>query len=296
MNVFTRVARAGSFAGGARDTGISRAMATKHIMQLENYLGVRLFNRTTRSLSLTEVGAAYLNRCQQVLGEIEEMESAVTHLHSQARGKLKINTPPFIGSSHVAPAIAHFLEKHPDLNVDMLIQSSLGDFVDEGIDIAIFLGKLEDTSLIARKLASSPMVICGAPDYFSKHGVPETPQELESHSCLINWAIAPRDNWQFTSPEGEVLSMKVTGRLQTNQADPLRTAAINGLGIIKLPTYVVGHDIKKGKLKRIFNDYQLPPLEIYAVYPHRKHLSAKVRLFIDFFQPWLQRRIGVIEG
>lgn len=290
MTVFARVAKAGSFAGGARDLGISRAMATKHIMQLEHSLGTRLFNRTTRSLSLTDVGLSYLERCQQVLTDIEEMEAAATQLQTEPRGTLKISAPLFIGAAHIAPAVAEFLEKHPDLSVDMVLQSGVVDMVDEGLDVAIHLGALEDTSLIARKLASSPVVVCGAPSYLAKHGIPKKPEDLAQHSCLVSWAVPPRDKWRFQGPNGE-FRIKVSGRLQANVAGPIRIAAIQGLGLVMLPSYIVGLDVSKGRLQTVLEEYMPSPLEIHAVYPHRKYLSAKVRVFLDFLQPWLQKRV-----
>jgi DNA-binding transcriptional LysR family regulator len=290
MTVFVRVAKAGSFAGAARDLGISRAMVTKHIMQLENILGMRLFNRTTRSLSLTEVGSSYYERCQQVLYDVEEMEAAVTELQTEPRGLLKISAPPFIGAAHIAPALAEFLEKYPELSVDMILQGGHSDLVDEGIDIAIYLGELKDTSLIARKLASSPLVVCGSPSYFAHKGMPAHPEDLSEHSCLVNWAIPPRNEWHFRGADGDVV-MKVSGRMQANVADPIRIAAAKGLGLVMLPTYIVGRDIQKGKLQTVLNDYMVAPLSIHAVYPHRKYLSAKVRTFLDFLQEWLHKRL-----
>jgi DNA-binding transcriptional LysR family regulator len=296
MNVFVRVARAGSFAGGARELAISRAMATKHIMQLESSLGTRLFNRTTRSLSLTDVGASYLERCQQVLLEVEEMESAVTHLQTEPRGLLKISAPPVIGATHITRAIAQFLKTHPDLTVDLILQSSPGDLIDEGIDVAIYLGTLDDTSMVARKLASSTMVVCGSPDYLARYGIPQTPEELVNHSCLVNWASSPRNKWQFKHTNGQTSVINVSGRMQANVADAIRVAAIDGLGLVMLASYVVGRDIEKGKLKVVLADYTLPPLDIHAVYPHRKYLSAKVRRFLDFLQDWLGPQVATPAG
>ncbi len=293
MTVFVRVARAGSFASGARDLGISRAMATKHIMQLENNLGIRLFNRTTRSLSLTEVGAAYLERCQQVLMDVDEMEAAVTHMQSGARGILKISAPPVIGATHIAAAIAEFLKLHDEVTVDLILQSHLADVVDDGIDLAIYLGNLQDTSLVARKLASSPLVVCGSPDYFKKYGTPEKPEDLQNHSCLVNWAIDPRDHWQFNSAEGSKL-IKISGRIQSNVADAIRIAAINDLGVVMLPKYIVGRDIQKGRLQVVLKNYTRLPLDVHAVYPHRRYLSAKVRMFLDFLQAWLPGQVGML--
>lgn len=292
MNVFVRVAKAGSFAGGARELDISRAMATKHIMQLESSLGTRLFNRTTRSLSLTDVGASYLERCQQVLLDVEEMEAAVTHLQTEPRGVLKISAPPVIGATHITRAIAEFLKIHSDLTVDLILQSSPGDMIDEGIDIAIYLGTLDDTSMVARKLASSSMIVCGAPAYFERYGIPEKPEDLLNHSCLVNWASAPRNKWHFKSDSGNS-TILVNGRMQANVADALRLAAIEGLGLVMLASYVVSRDIEKGKLKAVLENYTLPPLDIHAVYPHRKYLSAKVRRFLEFLQNWLGPKVSM---
>ena len=292
MTVFVRVAKAGSFAGAARDLGISRAMATKHIMSLESQLDTRLFNRTTRSLSLTEVGGSYLERCQQVLLDVDEMEAAVTHLQAEPRGVLKISAPPVIGAAHVAHIVAEFLQENDDLSVEMILKGSHIDLIDEGVDIAIFLGQLQDTSLVARKLASSSLVICGSPAYFEKYGVPEEPEDLEDHSCLVNWAMPPRDRWKFRGILGE-REVKVSGRMQANVADPIRIAASQGLGIVMLPKYIVGRDIEKGKLQVVLEQYSIAPLDIHAVYPHRKYLSAKVRDFLVFLQQKLSKRVGM---
>lgn len=292
MNVFVRVAKAGSFAGAARGLGISRAMATKHIMRLESALDTRLFNRTTRSLSLTEVGVSYLERCQQVLIDVDEMESSVTRLQAEPRGILKISAPPVIGVTHIAPALAEFLKKHDELSVEIILKGSHVDLIDEGVDIAIFLGKLQDTSLVARKLSISSLIVCGAPAYFERYGIPEEPEDLVDHSCLINWAIPPYDRWKFRGILGD-REVKVSGRMQANVADPIRVAAIEGLGMVMLPNYIVGKDIEKGQLKVALEQYKISPLEIHAVYPHRKYLSAKVREFLDFLQLWMPHQIGM---
>ncbi|WP_347988276.1 LysR family transcriptional regulator [Methylomonas sp. AM2-LC] len=292
MNVFVRVAKAGSFAKAAKDLDISRAMATKHIMQLESELNTRLFNRTTRSLSLTEAGEEYLERCQQVLLDVSEMESAVTKLQTEPRGILKICAPPVIGATHISPALTEYLKYYPDLSVEMLLKGGQVDLVDEGVDIAISLGQLNDTSLVARKLANSSLVVCASPDYLKTHGIPQDPEDLEDHSCLINWAIPPRNKWRFKGILGE-RTVTVTGRMQANMADPIRNAAVNGLGLIMLPRYIVGRDIELGRLQVVMEQYGISPLEVYAVYPHRKYLSAKVRSFLEFIQVWLPGRIGM---
>ena len=282
MLVFTKVAKAGSFASAAKELGLSRAMATKHVMQLENGLGIRLLNRTTRNLSLTEVGMVYLERCLQILDEMEEMEIAVTRLQTEPRGTLKVNATPFFGAYHLAPAIAAYTELYPDVSVDLILQAGYVDLIEEGFDLAIHLDELRDSSLIARKLGSSQRVVCGAPAYFKKRGAPKTPDDLRKHNCLINSSLPPRDQWQFSVPGGETTVVKVSGTMQANVADALRMAALSALGLVLLPTYMVGQDIRKNRLQAVLTDYVPAPLEIHAVYPHRKHLSAKVRTFVDF--------------
>jgi DNA-binding transcriptional LysR family regulator len=213
-------------------------------------------------------------------------------LQTEPRGVLKISAPPVIGATHITRAVAEFLKLHPDLSVDMILQSSTGDLIDEGIDVAIYLGDLDDTSMVARKLASSPMVVCASPEYLAKYGTPKTPEDLYHHSCLINWASTPRNKWRFKGKIGYI-TINVSGRMQSNVADANRIAAINGLGLVMLATYVVGRDIEKGKLVPVLENYVLPPLDIHAVYPHRKYLSAKVRRFLDFLQAWLAPRVNM---
>lgn len=290
MNVFTKVAKAGSFAAAAKELGISRAMATKHVMQLENNLGIRLLNRTTRQLSLTEVGHTYFDRCLQILDDIEENELAVTQMQTEPRGTLKVASPPFFGTYHLAPAISEFLRQYPDVSVELLLQGGTVDVIEAGLDLAIHLGELAESSLIARKLASSRQVVCGAPDYFANHGIPQSPNDLKEHNCLFNWSWPQKDHWQFSDADGKKITVKVSGNLQANVSGALRLAAINGLGLVMLPTYMSGHDLRKGRLKAVMTDYEPATMDIFAVYPHRKNLSAKVRTFVDFLYARLQPR------
>jgi DNA-binding transcriptional LysR family regulator len=283
MVVFTKVAKAGSFASAAKELGLSRAMATKHVMQLENSLGIRLLNRTTRNLSLTEVGVVYLERCLQIIDDIEETELAVTRLQTEPRGLLKVNSAPFFGAYHLAPAIAAYHQVYPDVNVELVLQAGYIDLIEEGFDLAIHLDDLHDSSLIARKLGSSQRVVCASPTYFKRHGIPKTPEDLKKHNCLINSSLPPRDQWQFSTPDtGKTTLIRVAGAMTANVADAIRMATMSGLGVALLPTYMVGQDLRKGRLQAVLTDYIPAPMEIHAVYPHRKHLSAKVRTFVDF--------------
>lgn len=283
MQVFAKVAQAGSFAKAADQLDLSRAMVTKHIANLEASLGARLFNRTTRSLSLTEAGAAYRERCVQILSEIEEAESSITRLSSEPKGVLRMTAPPSFGIFHLGPAVAEYLTLHPEVGIDITLSDRNVDLAEEGLDLAIRIAKLPDSNLIAQPLAQSRMLVCGAPVYFKKHGIPRHPRELEHHNCLrfTYWEI--QNDWAFETEEGP-LSMRINGTLESNLGDFLRLAAINGLGLILQPTYMVGHDIKAGRLQPVLLEYASPTIDINAVYLHRRHLSAKVRTFVDFLK------------
>ncbi len=289
MRVFLEVARQGSFTAAAEHLGISRAMATKHLSQLENDLGARLLNRTTRRLGLTEVGQAYQDRCQHILAEIEETELAVSQLHSLPRGTLKITAPTSFGAFHLAPAAADFMRQYPEVKVDLDLTDRFIDLVEEGMDMGVRVGMLEDSSLIARHLTSTRMVVCGAPGYFEEYGRPRHPDDLKQHRCLLFGYPVSHVDWDFTL-EGSAHQVHVSGPLRSNIGDALRMAAIQGTGLIKMPTYIVGKEIRNGRLETVLEEFETEPRPIHAVYMHRRHLSAKVRAFVDFlherFQPY----------
>ena len=283
MQVFTRVAKLGSFAAASDELDISRAMVSKHVKQLENSLGIRLFNRTTRRISLTEVGTAYLQRCLHILDDIEETEQSVTQLQTEPRGTLKIHSAPYFGTRHLVPAIADYLERYPDVRFDLVLQGGVADIIEEGFDLSIRLDDLADSSLIARKVATSRLILCAAPRYLERHGEPNSPEELKTHNCLVNWSLPPRDLWTFTNQQsGRQSQHKASGTVVANVAGVARIAALNGIGLTILPTYMIGEDLKSGALRPLMEAYQLPSLTIHATYPHRRHLSAKVRTFVDF--------------
>ncbi len=283
MQVFTRVAKLGSFAAASDELDISRAMVSKHVKQLENSLGIRLFNRTTRRISLTEVGTAYLQRCLHILDDIEETEQSVTQLQTEPRGTLKIHSAPYFGTRHLVPAIADYLERYPDVRFDLVLQGGVADIIEEGFDLSIRLDDLADSSLIARKVATSRLILCAAPRYLERHGEPNSPEALKTHNCLVNWSLPPRDLWTFTDQQsGRQSQHKASGTVVANVAGVARIAALNGIGLTILPTYMIGEDLKSGALRPLMEAYQLPSLTIHATYPHRRHLSAKVRTFVDF--------------
>ncbi|MAJ65116.1 MAG: LysR family transcriptional regulator [Micavibrio sp. TMED2] len=282
MEVFVQVVDQGSFAGAARQMSMSRAMVSKHIQALEERLGARLLNRTTRTVSLTEVGTAYYERCQTVLNDVEEAECVVDELHHAPKGTLKINAPMTFGARHLAEALTSFKDEYPDVTIDLSLNDRLVDLVEEGYDVAIRIGELADSSLIARKLNVCRRVLCASPDYLQKHGTPESLRDLGRHNCLL-YTLSPKLNeWRFIDAEGTAHSVRVDGSLQANNGDVLRLAAIGGHGIVLQPTFIVGPDIKNGKLVPILTDYMPTEINIHLVYPHNRYLTAKVRSFIDF--------------
>ena len=286
MKVFMQVARLGSFSAAADNLGISKAMVSKHIKRLEDSLDVQLFNRTTRSLSLTEVGTVYRDRIKEILNDIEETELSVSKLSSEPRGTLRIMAPTSFGSFHLSRAVTEYLTQYPNVNVEMLLAERTPDLVDEGIDLAILIGVLEDSSLFARKIADARMVVCGSPSYLEKNGIPESPDELLEHNCLIQ-TTRTGETWIFKSDNG-YRRVDINGTLKSNAGDALRIAAIKGCGLVNLPMYMVDKDVKNGRLNTVLEEFEAPKRPIHAVYLHRMHLSAKVRTFVDFLSERFQ--------
>jgi DNA-binding transcriptional LysR family regulator len=279
MKTFVSVVDAGSFAGAAERLSLSRTMVSKYVMELENHLGTRLLNRTTRRLSLTEAGAAYYERSVQILNDVEEAGQAATQLTARPTGTLKITAPVSFGILHLPHYLAEYGRRYPDVKMDISLNDRKVDLIEEGFDLAIRIGALAESGLIARRLAVHRGAVCAAPAYFERHGVPGAPADLVSHNCL-NYTYAG-DDWRFDGPTGSQV-VKVSGTLRANNGDLLRVAALKGIGIIAQPLFIVGNDLKAGRLIEVLTDYSLGELGIYAVYPSRRHLSAKVRTFVDF--------------
>jgi DNA-binding transcriptional LysR family regulator len=289
MKVFCAVVDNGSFAAAAGKLRLSRAMVTKHVMNLENHLNIRLLNRTTRRLSLTEGGAGYYERCTQILNELEDAEAQARQASAEPRGTLRINAPYSFATAHVAPFLPEFLASHPDLKLDISLNDRFVDLVEEGFDVAVRVAAtLPESSLVARKLAPCRMVVCGTPDYFQRHGEPKTPADLERHNCLSHPFSASQGSWVFTCADGHRHAVKANGSIRANSGDALRSAALGGIGVVLLPTFMVGEELNDGRLKSVLMDCQTQESAVYAVYPSRRHLSAKVRAFVDF----LARKYG----
>ena len=286
--VFVRVVERGSFTLAADDLAISRAAASKYVSRLEERLGARLMQRTTRRLSLTEAGAALFEASRGALERIEEAESAIARFQSEPRGRLRVSAPMSFGVLHLGPVLAEFSRAHPQVTLDLTFDDRYVNLVEEGFDVAIRIGKLADSSLVARKLGATRLVVCAAPAYLAEHGEPEVPEDLAAHNCLLYSYLATANVWRFTAPDGREISIAVGGNLRANNGIVEAEAAVAGLGILMTPTFYVGPLIRQGKLKQVLGGYRGPEIGIHAVYPQREHVPPKVRAFVDF----LARRFG----
>ena len=281
MAVFAKVVESSSFAAAARHFDMSPAMVSKHVRTLEERLGVRLLNRTTRRVSATEVGQNYYERCLRILNELEDAERAAGDLEAAPRGLLRVTSSVSFGAHQLAPAIADYLVAYPDVSIDLSLHDNYIDLLEERIDLAIRLGQLSDSSLIAKKLYAVEMVLCASPDYLAANGSPHTPRDLVKSNCLIYTYATPR-MWTFTDPNGKAEVIRVSGRLSANSGDPLLALALKGAGILLGPDYLVADDLKAGRLVRLLPGYKTQETPVYAVYPHSHFLPAKTRTFIDF--------------
>lgn len=286
MIVFARVVEANSFSAAARRLGQSKSAVSKQVARLEDRLGARLLNRTTRRLSPTEVGAALYERCARIAAEVEEAELAVTRLHAAPRGTLRVNAPVSFGHLHLAPVIPAFMERYPELAVDLTLSDRFVDLVEEGYDLVVRIARLEESSLIVRKLAPARRIVCAAPAYVERHGAPAVPADLARHRCLLYAQQAVQHEWHFTDRAGGRHAVRVAGAsagtFQVNNGDALRAVLLQGFGLALLPTFLAGEDIAAGRLVRLLPDHEDVFGTIAALYPHSRHLSPKVRAFVDF--------------
>lgn len=281
MKVFAAVVDAGTFAAASDRLDMSRAMASKYVAHLEEHLGTRLLQRTTRKLTLTESGASYYERCVQILADISSAEESALHHTETPRGTLRITMPVSFGILHMGPAISAYLKQHPDVKVDILVTDRRVDLLEEGLDLAIRIGSLPESGLIAKRLASDRIAITASPDYLKHHGRPKKPLDLEQHNCLTYSYAASGDEWKLTGPGG-AYAIKVAGSMRASNGDMVRLAALEGLGLMRQPRFLCGEDLRQGRLEEVLGDYNAGEIGIYAVYPSRKYLSAKVRTFVDF--------------
>ena len=280
MGIFARVAEAKGFSAAARRLGISKSVVSKEVAKLEKSLGARLLNRTTRQLSLTEVGAAFYDHCARIVQEAEEAALLVDRLHAKPRGASSARRR-LLSRRCTSPLCLDFLARNPEVQVDMTVGDRFFDLADEGFDLAIRIARDLPPNMVARKLAPINRVVCATPGYFEKYGVPVVPQDLAEHNCLVYTHANPDSSWRFTSPEGDI-AVQVRGNLRLNDDEVIWRSVLGGLGISILPTFTVGKDLQSGRLQAVLTEYVPTERNLYALYLPNRHLSAKVRVFIDF--------------
>ncbi|WP_127143150.1 LysR family transcriptional regulator [Pelagibacterium montanilacus] len=288
IRAFVQVHDAGGFSAAARIHGRSKALLSKYVTDLEDYLGVRLMNRTTRKLGLTEAGEAYYREVSQILNQLDDLDATITEQTAAPRGILKVSAPRNFGESTLAEPLFAFVCEHPDVTLDLRLEDRMVDLVDEGYDVALRISEMSDSSLIARKIAETSVHICASPQVIKAHGVPKTPEALRGLPCIIDTNMSGQANWRFIE-EGRTLSVHVDGPVRVNSPMAVATAARQGLGFALLPSFLCESAIESGELVPVLAEYlpQRPLLQ--AVYPHRRHLSGKVRALIDFLVEWFAR-------
>jgi DNA-binding transcriptional LysR family regulator len=280
MAIFARVVEDKSFSAAARRLNLSKSLVSKQLTQLEKSLGARLLNRTTRALSLTDAGAVLYEHCARIMEELEEAKLAVGRLQSEPRGLLRISAPVAFGRLHIATVLPEFLAAYPDLKIDMVTTDRFVDLAEEGYDVVIRIVDQAAPTLVARKLAPVNRKMVATPEYFERYGVPQTPEDLEKHNCLTYTYFNPQDPWRLRGPDGDI-SVKATGNMRVNDDDVLSQAVLGGLGLALLPTFIIGKELQAGRLQSVLSQYIPVERHIYAVYLANRHVSAKVRAFID---------------
>ena len=287
LQTFVRIADGGSLSAAARATGRSLPAISRSLVQLEADLGVRLLHRTTRRIHLTDAGVQYLERCRRILAEVDDANASVSNLDRSLAGPITLTAPILFGQLHIAPVVTEFLGLHPEVSVSLMLSDALSNIVEEGIDLAVRIGRLQDSGLVARKLGEVRRVVCAAPAYLKRRGTPKTPKDLANHSCLQFGALSPTPYWEFHEA-GKPRQVRVQGNFSSNQGAPVIEAARAGLGIVFVLSYQVQELVAKGELRVVLQAYEAPPIPVSVILPSGRLQPARVRALADF----LQARIG----
>ena len=282
MATFIRVVEAGSISAAADRLGVAKSAVSRRLKELEGHLGVELFHRTTRKMNLTDTGRAFYHQSVRILEDVIEAEHATSQAHGTLKGSLKIALPSSFGLMHMGPAINEFLREHPQIEFDLDFNDREVDLIQEGFDLAIRIANLPDSSLIARRLAPIQTVMCASPSYLEQKGMPQSPGELIEHQCLVYSLLRDFEYWHLTDSSGKEISTKIHPTLKASTGEFLKDAAIEGLGIILVPSFIAYKEIESGALVPVLKDYRPPQLDAYAIYPQTRHLSQRVRAFVDF--------------
>lgn len=282
MNAFVRVVEAGGISAAADRMNVAKSVISRRLKELEEHLGVELFHRTTRQMNLTDTGHAFYQQSVRILADILEAEHATSQIHGALKGSLKVALPLSFGLMHLGPAINEFLQIHPDIEFDLDFNDRQVDLLMEGFDLAIRIASLPDSSLIARHLAPIQAIMCASPAYLERMGKPRSPGELINHHCLVYNLISNFEYWNLYDADGQLIRAKTTSYLKASNGEFLRDAAVDGLGIVLMPTFIVYQEIEHGALIPLLTEYKFPQLAAYAIYPQTRHLSQRVRAFVDF--------------
>jgi len=280
MRVFVAVADNGSFTGAAKRMDVSTNLTSKYVRQLEDRLGSQLFNRTTRSVTLTDTGRAYLERCVPLLNQLDEMEGVVQERQSELVGLIRVTAPTGFGSRELVQALEPFQKAHSKVSIQLQLADHNVSIIDEGIDLAIRFGALEDSTLVARKLANMRRVVFASPSYLAEHGTPDHPEALSTHNCLLQQASPDPANWKFRIGDDEV-AVRVDGSFKANSPRAIVHMAVGGLGVGRCPYYSARPFLEKGLLTTLFDEQEADESVLYAVYPPNRHLSARIRAVVD---------------
>jgi DNA-binding transcriptional LysR family regulator len=288
MSVFVRTIEQGSFSAAARVLGLTPSGVSKLVARLEDRLGARLLARTTRSLRLTDEGRIYFERCRELLAEIESLETEIGHATATPRGELRISLSHSFGRTRVVPFLPDFTRAFPDVSLRLDFSDRRMDLVGDGIDVAVRLGPIGEEGLVARRVAEHRRVVCAAPAYLARRGVPRLPEDLASHDCLLFEEFERLNRWPFRGAAGQPIMLPVQGPVRSNNGEALYSMLLAGMGIARAADFLVADDIRSGRLVPLLRDFAIDErTDIHIVYPHRKHLTAKVRAFVDFLAPRL---------
>ncbi len=280
--MFLAVIEAGSFTAAAAKLGTTSGQASKLIARLETELGVRLLNRTTRSVMPTEAGRAYHDRLKPIMDELDILDLDIRNISQSPRGRLRLTAPLTFGSRELTPALNEFAENYPDIDLDVTFSDRVVNVVDEGFDLAVRVGRPADSSLIIRRLCAVRIIVVAAPSYLAKHGTPASPVDLGHHACIIDTNFREPNRWPFKGKTGDVEMAGVDGRIRYSNAEACLQAAERGLGIACVPAFVAGDALRSGRLVRVLPLFEPDPYDVHILYPHSRHLAAKVRLLVDF--------------
>lgn len=288
MRTFVRVVETGSLSAASERMEIAKSAVSRRLSELESRLGVQLLNRTTRRINLTESGRQYYSHCQRILTDLEESEQLISSVHTELRGTIRIAAPLSFGITHLSPVLDDFLVEHPELTLDLNLNDRMVNLMDEGVDLGIRIGQLDDSSFIARRLAPAKTFLCASPKYLQQHGEPRHPEDLKQHRGLSYSNVSENQLWQFTKPDGNSISVRIPHRMRANNGDVLLKAAIDHLGVLATTTFIAHQAVESGLLKPILCDYRLKEFSVYAIYPTQRHLPTRIRSLIDY----LVKRFG----